>query len=394
MSLDLASLLPQLEAMGQTTARRAQEHAELMPRVKRALKQAAQQPPEELRERVRRAGDRWSGAEPTREPVDASIAAPPLPERLTVLGADGSQVEPDRHAPALFYLINIGSIALTIGSTEPPSAHSHPTLHFEDEDLHPQDAGLIPSEFVKARRDIAELGELARLAQLNAGEETLALLDNGLLLWLALQARELSSREVERALDEYYSQLSALHSAQAAVAGFVDRPQNGNVLALLHLASLPVEAINEDTVRANPFRRLSDRELFADLLPAGYRSALFVHVSPVNQAFSDAGHPMHFFYLNTGPQAQIARVEIPGWVAEDARLLARVHAGILQQCQTTGGFPYALVRAHELAVVGPKERQALEETLSDALLRAGIFSRRSLKSQTKRWTTHPRRHRL
>src|SRR3990170_3632017 len=310
MSLDLASLLPQLEAMGQTTARRAQEHAELMPRVKRALKQAAQQPPEELRERVRRAGDRWSGAEPTREPVDASIAAPPLPERLTVLGADGSQVEPDRHAPALFYLINIGSIALTIGSTEPPSAHSHPTLHFEDEDLHPQDAGLIPSEFVKARRDIAELGELARLGQLNAGGE-------------------------ERALDEYYSQLSALHSAQAAVAGFVDRPQNGNVLALLHLASLPVEAINEDTVRANPFRRLSDRELFADLLPAGYRSALFVQVSPVNQAFSDAGHPMHFFYLNTGPQAQIARVEIPGWVAEDARLLARVHAGILQQCQTT-----------------------------------------------------------
>src|SRR5512139_4065686 len=42
-------------------------------------------------------------AKPVDEPLDASFPKPPLPERLTVLAADGSQIYPDRHAPVDFY---------------------------------------------------------------------------------------------------------------------------------------------------------------------------------------------------------------------------------------------------------------------------------------------------
>ena len=42
--------------------------------------------------------------------VFAAIPAPPPPEAATIIATDGSQILPDRHAPFLYYLINIGGI--------------------------------------------------------------------------------------------------------------------------------------------------------------------------------------------------------------------------------------------------------------------------------------------
>jgi hypothetical protein len=70
-----------------------------------------------------------------------------------------------------------------------------------------------------------------------------------------------------------------------------------------------------------------------------------------------------------------------------------VHAGVLEQCRTTG-IPYPLVRAHELAVVAQADRAALEQLLQAAMLRVGLQTRISQKAQTKRWTAQRRRHRL
>jgi hypothetical protein len=67
----------------------------------RARLQAIGLADDELREKIKRAGVEWPGAIPTDEPVDAAFPLPPHPPRANILGADGSQIYPDRHGSAL-----------------------------------------------------------------------------------------------------------------------------------------------------------------------------------------------------------------------------------------------------------------------------------------------------
>jgi hypothetical protein len=393
MSLDFPSLLPQLDGLGRSAAERAGRLASLLPQADGLLAHAAALAPEDLAARVQRAGSRWPGALPTNDKVDAVFASPPHPGPLHVVAADGSQVYPDRHGLTLYYLINIGSIHILHGSGKAPEVASTPRAVYQDEELYGDDEGLIPSALIDGQRDAAEMAELARLAVAASDGPTLALLDNGLLLWLALQMRDSHRADVARILNDYLQQLGRLRAAGAAVAGFVDRPRNANVLALAHLASLSPEAINEEALRATPLRGLTDRHLFARRLRPGERSARFEHASPVNEQFRTAGHAIEFFYLCVA-EGQIARVEIPTWVGSNPELLAIVHAGIVEECRTPEGFPYALVRAHEMAVVSTDDRRALDEMLAEALLRHGLPALPSQKSRTKQWTGARRRHRL
>jgi hypothetical protein len=393
MGLDLPKVLPQVQNLGRSAARRRESLRDLHPKALNALDQASKQDPESLHDRIRRAGARWRGAIPTQEPIDFVAPAPSHPAQLTVIGADGSQIYPDRHANAFYSLINIGTITIEHGSGRPPITSSRPEIFYEGETF-PGDEGPLTSALVDAQRDADEMGALAQIAEQFAGKPTLALLDNGLLLWLALQMSEMRSTAVERLLKEYLGHLDRLHIAGTSLAGFVDRPRSSSVLALLHLSSLPIDQITSDVVRANPFRELSDSSLFASILPPGHRSACFIHASPLNRDFEKAGHQIQFFYLNTGSQTDLARVEVPAWVAEEPSLLEAVHAGLIEQCRTTGGFPYALIRAHELAVVSLTDRKTLEEMLGQALREQGFEPHVSQKSRTKQWLGRKRRHRL
>jgi hypothetical protein len=395
MSLDLPSVLPQVDQMGAALAKQAAQAAKAMQAAQHAFGDAAQMDRSELASRLALAGDSWIGACPAGEPIASAIPPPALPSRLHVVGADGSQIYPDRHAAALYYLLNIGSIHITLGSSAPPEVCSQPQLFFEESALYGSSEGLLTPAIINAQRDVAEMAELARLAEACAGEETLALLDNGLLLAIASQARDTERREAERLLQSYFEQLHRLRQCPGlAVAGFIDRPRHADVLALLHLAALPPQRITEASLRDNPFRGLSDAALMAARLAPGQRSARFTQMSPLNRRFHGEGHEMQFFYLNCHTDGPIARVEIPSWVGKDASLLNCVHAGVLDQCRSTQGFPYALIRAHELAVVTHPERQTLEEMLASAMLRHGMQPRRSQKAISKRWTGARRRHRL
>ncbi|OGO19301.1 MAG: hypothetical protein A2Z14_03675 [Chloroflexi bacterium RBG_16_48_8] len=235
---------------------------------------------------------------------------------------------------------------------------------------------------------------LAHIAEACQIEPSLSLLDNGLLLWLAAQSGERPSRQVNRILQNYLRQLSRLHSCGASIAGFIDRPRHASVIALLHLSSFALEEISEEGWRLNPYLGISDQALFRQILDPGYRSALFVQNSRLNRDFKKLGHEVHFFYLNTGDRNQIARVEVPQWVAQSPALLSLAHAALVEQCQLTGGYPYALVRAHELAVVTNADRQTLDAMIQNTLLEHGRMLQHSLKSETKRWTGKRRRHRL
>jgi len=393
VSLDLARLLSQVDQLGAETAQRQAERAAALPKAQAALHQAAGLDPSAIQQRIERAGDRWRGASPGSEAWQISLPAPPLPPRWHAIGADGSQVYPDRHAAAQFCLVNVGSLCLTHGSGEAPVASSRPRLLFRQDELTTTQGEAVDAALVNGMRDVAEMTELADLAERFPAEPTLALLDNGLLLWLALQEFERRAPEVDALLKHYLGQMDRLRRTQAALAGVIDRPRGTNLLRLVELCMLPPEQVNPESARLRRFPNLVDRDLLETLLPPGHRSAMFQVVSPLNAAFEARGHGVHFFYLNTGYDGQIARVEVPAWVAEDAERLSCVHAGILEECRLTG-IPYVLVRAHELAVVTQHDRSALESLIAGALLRQGIEPRISQKSTTKRWTASRRRHRL
>jgi hypothetical protein len=394
MSLHLPQLAPQIDQMGQAAAARAEELASAIPSLLRQLETVASLDPESLQEKVQRAGDRWSGAAPTEEGIDTTYAPPSLSKGTRVIAADGSQIYPNRHAAALHYLINIGAIEIIYDQGVEPQTHVSPKLFFEDADLYNEEEGLISNALVDGERDTLEMAYLAQLAAGSGSQRTLALLDGSLLLWLALRTQNHPRRDVDRILARYLSQLDRLRASGAAIAGVVDRPRSANVLALLHIGALDVQAITPENARARAHPWLPDRAVFARHLPAGHRSARFVHASPVHRDFRNHGHEVQFFYLNDPDTGRIARVEVPGWVGKDSSLLDLVHAGILQQSRSTGGYPYALIRAHELAVVTHEERRALQAMVETALLRAGLIPERSQKARTKDWLRGRRRHRV
>jgi hypothetical protein len=213
------------------------------------------------------------------------------------------------------------------------------------------------------------------------------LLDNGLLLYFSLQTQD--QKLIEAVLRDYLSQLDHLKQSGAAVAGVVDRPRAASVIRLLHLATLKPEEITDAGLRdLGSFRHMTDAMLF-DFLKPGERSALFVNASPANQIYyKPRDHTIYFFYLNAGRPGKDAllRIEVPEWVAKDKAKLDLVHAAIVEQCRVSDGFPYVLMRAHELAVVTMNERREFDQMVTGALIRRGLSPSISQKAQGKAWT--------
>ena len=386
MALELNQLTEAVNALSANAAERLAELEAALPLARRRLAEIGVAD-EALRRKIAKAGKRWPGAIPTGEAVDARFPLPAHPARVNVLAADGSQIYPDRHGVALYYLINIGSLAFRHGSGEAPRAASRPAVFFDDAHLYEEDGGQIPSVKIAAERDTRELGELARLAQLETDAPVVALLDNGLLLYITLQVP--NQRLIDELLDGYLSELDELRAAGAAVAGVVDRPRAANVVRLLRLSELALEQIGEEALNdLGPFTHLTDGLVFGLLAP-GERSALFENASPANQDnYRPRGHTIYFFYLNAGRPGKDAllRVEVPEWVARDPAKLDLVHAALVEQSRVTDGFPYVLMRAHELAVVTVSERREFEHMVIGGLIRRGLNPSVSQKAQGKAWT--------
>lgn len=382
MTLDLTRLSRAANEMGGALARQEQEFGSRVAAARQWIEEFAESGLS-LQETAAEAG----AAIPTSEPLNTGVACPPVPQRFTVIGADGSTIGPDRHSLALYYLINIGSLVFRHGSGEAPEARSIPTLAFRDEDLYEGDM-LVSGNLLDVRRDCAEIAHLADLVEAEPPGPTLALVDGTLILWVLEDLPAAGRREK---IAFYLRQMERIREKGAALAAFISRPRHTEVGKLLHLARVggdPVRAREEK----NPLGRVPDRTIFASL-PAGARSALFVSPSGINRNYYEpAGHEIRFFYLNVAAEGRepiIARVEIPRWVAENPDALRLTHAGIVAQCRILGGFPYVLARADELAYISGPEREQLEEMVGNALMSAGIVPTPSPKAYykglTRRW---------
>jgi hypothetical protein len=387
MTLELNKVTQQVEELGQVLAQGARHRQKALPAL-RGLLHASANDQERLRTLANSpVGQDSKCAMPTAEPLNAVFPAPDPPLRATVLAADGSEIRPDSHGLALYYLINVGSLVYGHGSGEAPAAASDPRLaQAVDKAGNP-----LPQDLLTAWRDVAEIEKLAELAEAEPSAiPIVALLDST--LSLRAWSSAIPATEQEALQTSYRAQFDRMRVAGAALAGLVSRSQQAGVVSLLDLARR--EDPYSPVAGPSPFQAITDQALWGDLLP-GQRSALF------RQA---GAQPVFFFYLNTEPvdwqpvpgiEAEPARIEVPDWVALDPERLGWVHSLLYDQCCINNGYPYALSRADELAIILNDEREALETMILQAMSRQGMpLPRISLKAAQKRVARAPSRRRV
>jgi hypothetical protein len=380
MSLELNKVMSQVDALARETEASLKQASRQLDDARQWLQEHAGRI-EELAGPARELGT----AIPIDEPLDAHTPAPAMPERFTVVGADGSAIPPDRHSSAMYYLINTASLTYRHGSGQQPIAASFPDLRFSPDDLY-EGRLVVQGNLLDIRRDTAELSRLADAIKAEPQDAPLiALTDGTLLLWVL---EDLPQDQRQKKVQDYVAHLSRLQAAGAVIGGFISRPRYADVLRLVWAAHLGKDA-SRDVIEKQT-RGLADRSLL-DFLAPGERSACFISPSPVNLDYAE--HRIGFFYLNVGNenQMEIARVEAPGWVCGNPELLNRLHGALVAQCRLVTPYPYVLARAHELAVITTDERRQFEVFVESALLRRGIQGQPSQKAFLKSLTGGARR---
>lgn len=323
---------------------------------------------------------------PHSHPINAIYPPPDLPGRATIIAADGSQIYPNEREPVHYYLLNLGLFIYHHGFDHLPEQITMPVLAYHKDHVHDERKRVVSNRTVDARRTVAEMQALADMAwelKNRIDHPIIALYDNNLMFWTNTDIT--GGAELMR---NYQSALQKLYDVQAngirtSLAGYVDSPHRARVvLRLLYLLSLENEqAIKENEQRlaeGGDLEGLRDRHLFNSVLRPGERTAVMVQNSPRNLAYRqhNPSQEIAFFYIKVGTDSQsnIARVDIPMWVAQDEAAVNDLHALLLAQATMQGRnpYPYALTRADELAYVSGKDKAKLDEMVRIELRRKGI----------------------
>jgi hypothetical protein len=82
-----------------------------------------------------------------------------------------------------------------------------------------------------------------------------------------------------------------------------------------------------------------------------------------------ASQAVCFFYFRAGDD--VARVEVPRWVADDPGCVDLLQATLIDQCRRCDDYPRALQEAHEQAVISGGDRVMFRWMLDAEAGRAG-----------------------
>jgi hypothetical protein len=304
---------------------------------------------------------------PVQEALNSPHPLPPLPELVTLIAADGSQVFADRHAEVEYCLVNTGAIWMRYGSSEAPVTSIQSELIFAEK------LEGMSDDRLSLQRDLAERTRLLELAK-QAQAPVITLTDGPLELWTTTLEAGKVAGEFKKSLDIYLGVLRELHELSATTAGYIDKPGADLVVRLLEVAQA-TESDLAEMRQYHPFRGVTDGELFRGLLQPGERSAIFGIQSRSAKPYQGELW-LHFFYLNVGRPGHpyLARVEIPAWVVEDPSRLDNLHAVLVSQCRMIGArtYPYILHRAHETAVVSLEDKDQVTQMIVTELHKRGL----------------------
>lgn len=387
--LDLRSLRDQIDAFQEYHVEHQDRRARQCRRAK-ALLDACHESWTDVQDAVERTQPRRLVAG-MREPPASTTSVPERPTPVTVVATDGSQVYPDRHVEPTFFLLNVSRVAFQYGTTEEALLETVPRLRFREDVDENVEAPVesLTTELVSALRDEKELQQLFATAQSAQVDDRpiVALADGTLIRWMI---RGMNNDSLENELiARYTTYLDDFQSEGFPLASYVSMPASTELVNLLRFVAGDLEApapeIPLPTDSAPSLDGLLDRHVVALLLEEGERSAVFVSASHIQRDYPRETE-ICFFYVHIptpSGEGEIARIEVPRWVAEQPPLLDRVHATVLYECKKGEGYPLALSEAHERAVIRASEREAFFRLLERRLQRDGLSITGSRKRRTK-----------
>lgn len=367
-----------------------------------------------LRQRVEAAGLPWPrahwpvatfpvGQEPLPE-LSRCYDAPATLDEYVAVAVDGSQIPPDRHGPAHCFLINIGGACIRYGPRATADLFSTPHLFSKPDELFITDTGSdvrqqpIEEVLLGVKRMVMECQRLAdRLEAMTLDAPVLALLDGSLVLWSLARGRYGDRVHQVLLRDGFLAALDRIREVarrgKIAFASYISYPRSAEVVNLLRVARCPHEDVltsgcNKVCTDGGPGKQecndvaegLMDRDLFEALLEPGQRSAVFRSQSSILSDYGD--HRVRFCYVNVGEE--IARLEMPEWVADDPQTVDLLHGLVLEQCRKGRGYPLALQEAHEQAVVTAGDQRQFWHLVERSLMSRGLAPMSSEKAMSKR----------
>lgn len=302
-----------------------------------------------------------------------TVIDPSLPH-YAVLAVDGSQVYPDRHQGTSCFLVNIGSVILHYGNQMPKPVQfsSTPTV-FTGDDTDDELSG--GQDWVNCRRQELELQTgLAKSIELKTqmGDTPFAFLFDGSLIFWHLESKENNLKELF--LNKYLSLLDQLYKNNILCAGYISLPKSKELVNLIRveLCKFKLEGCKE----LEAVNHLVDASIARFFLKPHSRSIVFKSNAKIGASYAPHLVP-HFFYIDVG--AEIARIEIPAWIAQDEQKITTVAQIILNQSIKGMGYPVALAESHEQAVVKGPDR----EFFYYLIIKLGIERKRQLSSSQK-----------
>jgi NurA domain len=386
--LDLTKIARQMQGISQHLSQEAVASRERL-ELAQTLLQQAQVRQTELVSQQQKWRDRigFTAAEPV-EPLETRIALKTPPTAHTVIATDGSQIAPNHHEIAYCYLINVGRVVLHYGQSRHPLLDSVPEVFYRPEDLYvSRQWGIRTEEWMGYRRTVSEalaLADLALNTRLNSSKKSvpiLAMVDGSLIYWF-LDGLPNDARD--RILPPILEAWNQMRLAGVPLIGYLSASRSSEAINFLRLQACPYPEPNcwthcpssrfgeeggSDMAACQVFEPLRDTLLWGTLLEPGQRGPLWRSSSSILNCYTEH-HRVYFCYVNVG--AEIARIDLPAWVAEDSALLDSALSLMLGQVQKGYGYPVTLAEAHNQAVVRGGDRNRFFALLEQQMIKAGL----------------------
>ncbi|PMB50884.1 nuclease [Fischerella thermalis CCMEE 5205] len=331
------------------------------------------------------------------EPLNTCIEIPVPPKVHTVIATDGSQIAPNHHEIAYCYLLNIGRVVLHYGQNKHPLLDSLPEIFYRPEDLYiSRQWGIKTEEWMSYCRTASESTVLAELACSVVSKDTeisspptppsphlptspssriptLAMVDGSLIYWF-LEQLPFDARD--RILPPILQAWRQMRDAQIPLMGYLSASRNIEAMNFLRLLACPHPAPDcmsfcpnqLEKVPCKVFEPLRDTTLWTTQLKPGQRGPLWRSNARILDLYEDL--QIYFCYVHVG--SEIARIEIPEWVAENTSLFEESLGLMLAQVQKGYGYPVAIAEAHNQAVVRGGDKARFFALLERQMIKAGL----------------------
>ena len=198
--------------------------------------------------------------------------------------------------------------------------------------------------------------EIAKLVKNQYEESPKIFLFDGSLIFWHLEAKDLQTKDTF--LGKYLSILNQFYKEDLLIAGYISLPKSKELVNLLRVQLCNFDMTNVSQIKV--IENLVDAQIVNFYLNKYERTIIFKNHSKIVATYPNHLHP-HFFYLDVG--SEIARIEVPAWIAKDEAKIKLITQIIIDQSIKGFGYPISLAEAHEQAVIKNADRELFYEII-------------------------------